>query len=232
MQIRQFRYSADNFSYVLYGDRSAMAVDGGAVNEVCAFIKSKGLHLKMITNTHQHMDHTCGNRELIDRTEAPFIDNRTLRQGQVIELDDEPITVYHTPGHTEDSICLRADTVIITGDTLFNGTIGNCFSGDLLGFYHSIKRLIALPDATIIYAGHDYVRDSLLFARHLEPENEAIGSFLETYDPVHVFSTLEEERRMNPYLRFNDPAIIAFLERNGLPVETERERWNSLMRIE
>ena len=232
MQIRQFRYSADNFSYVLYGDRFALVVDGGAVNEICAFIKSENLDLKSITNTHQHMDHTCGNRELIDQTGATFIDNRTLRQGQVIELDDEKIEVYHTPGHTEDSICLRTGNAIITGDTLFNGTIGNCFSGNLQGFYRSIRKLIALPDDTIVYAGHDYVCDSLIFARHLEPENKAIGSFLKKYNPAHVFSTLEEERRMNPYLRFNDPAIIAFLERNGLPVATERERWNSLMRIE
>ncbi|MBW2544249.1 MAG: MBL fold metallo-hydrolase [Deltaproteobacteria bacterium] len=232
MHVRQFRYSADNFSYVLYGDRSALVVDGGAVKEICAFIKSRDLNLKLITNTHQHMDHTCGNSELIDQTRATFIDNRTLRSGQILELDNEKIEVYHTPGHTSDSICLRADNVIITGDTLFNGTIGNCFSGDLQGFYLSIKKLIALPDATIVYAGHDYVRDSLFLARHLEPENEDIGSFLEKYNPAHVFSTLEEERKINPYLRFNDPAIIAFLERSGLPVATELERWNSLMRIE
>ena len=232
MRVRQFRYAADNFGYILYTERSALAIDGGAVREMRAFIESQGLKLEIITNTHGHMDHTCGNRELIDQTGATFIDNRTLRPGQIIELDGENIEVYHTPGHTEDSICLRADNAIITGDTLFNGTIGNCFTGDLEGFYRSIKTLLALTDATIVYAGHDYVRDSLTFARHLEPENEAIGSFLEKYNPAHVSSTLEEERAMNPYLRFNDPAIIAFLERNGLPVATELERWNSLMRIE
>jgi len=231
MRVRQFRYAADNLGYLLYTERSALAVDGGAVREMCAFIESEGLKLEIITNTHGHADHTCGNRELIDRTGAAFIDNRTLRPGQTLELDGEKIEVYHTPGHSEDSICFRADNVIISGDTLFNGTIGNCFTGDLEGFYHSIKTLLALPDDTIVYAGHDYVRDSLTFARHLEPENEAIGLFLERYNPAHVFSTLEEERAINPYLRFNDPAIIAFLERNGLPVVTELERWNSLMRI-
>jgi len=231
MKVRQFRYGADNLGYILYARESALAVDGGAVGEMCKFIESQGLKLEGITNTHDHMDHTCGNRELIDRTGAPFIDNRTLRPGQTIELDGEKIEVYHTPGHSEDSVCFLADNAIISGDTLFNGTIGNCFTGDLNGFYHSIKKLLALPDSTIVYAGHDYVRDSLAFARHLEPGNEAIGSFLERYNPAHVFSTLEEERAMNPYLRFNDPAIIAFLERNGLPVATELERWNSLMRI-
>ena len=232
MRVKQFRYAADNFGYVLYTERSALAIDGGAVQEMCAFIKSQGLKLEIVTNTHVHMDHTSENRELIDQTGAAFIDNQTLRSGQIIELDNEKIEVYHTPGHTEDSICLRVDSLIITGDTLFNGTIGNCFSGDLRGYYHSIKKLLALPDSTVVYAGHDYVRDSLIFARYLDPENEAIDSFLEKYNPAHVFSTLAEECQMNPYLRFNDPAIIAFLKQNGLPVATELEHWNSLMRIE
>lgn len=231
MKVRQFRYGADNLGYILYTKESALAIDGGAVEEMCAFTEAEKLTLTSVTNTHQHGDHTCGNRDLIDLTGAPLIDNRTLHPGQTIDLDGETIEVYHTPGHSEDSICFRTGNAIISGDTLFNGTIGNCFTGDLNGFYHSIKKLLALPDDTIVYAGHDYVRDSLIFARHLEPENEAIASFLERYNPEHVFSTLEEERAMNPYLRFNDPAIIAFLERNGLPVATELERWNSLMRI-
>ena len=126
---------------------------------------------------------------------------------------------------------MKGNIILFKGLTLFNGTIGTCFSGDLNRFYHSIKKLLALPDSTIVYAGHDYVRDSLVFARHLEPANEAIPSFLERYNPAHVFSTLEEERAMNPFLRFNDPAIIAFLERSGLPVGTELERWYSLTRI-
>ncbi len=231
MRVRQFRYGTDNFGYLLYADRCALAVDGGAVDEMCTFIQSEGLTLTSVTNTHQHPDHTSGNQGLIDRTGAEFIDNRALFPGQIIDLGSEKIEVIHTPGHTEDSICLKAENTIITGDTLFNGTIGTCFSGDLNRFYHSIKKLLALPDSTIVYAGHDYVRDSLVFARHLEPANEAIPSFLERYNPAHVFSTLEEERAMNPFLRFNDPAIIAFLERSGLPVGTELERWNSLTRI-
>ena len=232
MRIRQFRYGGDNLAYLLYTERSALAVDGGAVEEMCAFIDSQGLTLTHVTNTHDHMDHTCGNSDLIARTGAARVDNRTLREGHILELDGETIEVLHTPGHTEDSICFRTDTAIITGDTLFNGTIGNCFSGDLAAFYRSIKTLIALPDDTIVYAGHDYVRDSMIFARYIEPENKAIDGFLERYDPARVCSTMKEERAVNPYLRFNEPAIIAFLEQKGLPVTTELERWNSLMRIE
>jgi hydroxyacylglutathione hydrolase len=69
-------------------------------------------------------------------------------------------------------------------------------------------------------------------ARYLEPENEAIKLFLEKYDPAHVFSTIKEERAINPYLRFNEPSIVSFLKQEGLPAETEIDRWNSLMSIE
>jgi len=122
--------------------------------------------------------------------------------------------------------------VLITGDTLFNGTVGNCFSGDQRAFFRSIKRLLALPGDTLIYAGHDYVRDSVAMAEQLEPDNRDIERFRQAYDPGHVYSTLAEELKVNPYLRFNAPAIIALLRENELPHATEEERWLSLMSIE
>jgi len=47
-----------------------------------------------------------------------------------------------------------------------------------------------------------------------------------------VFSTLQEELKVNPYLKFNDSRIIAVLEKKGLPVDTEYRRWESLMSLE
>jgi hydroxyacylglutathione hydrolase len=89
-----------------------------------------------------------------------------------------------------------------------------------------------LPDETVVYAGHDYVRSSLVFARRLEPGNRAIGVFLRHYDPKHVFSTLADEKKVNPYLRFNEPGLVNLLAKLRLPRETEWERWQSLMSIE
>ena len=155
-----------------------------------------------------------------------------LSDGAQIGLEAGKIRVIHTPGHTEDSLCFYAGKALIAGDTLFNGTIGNCFSGELEGFYRSIRRLMELPDETVVYAGHDYVRDSLAFARRLEPENRAIDDFLARYDPQHVFSTLAEEKKINPYFRFNEPGIVSLLAKRGLPRQTEWERWQSLMSIE
>jgi len=226
LNVEQFRYSADNFSYLIYGEKYALAIDGGAWEEILLILERSNLKLAVVTNTHQHFDHTSGNDQILKATKAQFLDFADLPDNREIQIDGEKVFVYRTPGHTGDSVCFH------TVDTLFNGTIGNCFSGDLKNFYLSIKRLMTLPDATIVYAGHDYVQDSLAFARNLEPDNQDIDIFRNSYDPDHVCSTMADERRINPYLRFNEEPIIRLLEKKGLPCTTEWERWKSLMSIE
>lgn len=233
LKIEQFRYASDNLGYLIFGERSALAVDGGAVDEIAVFLKNQKLELAYVTNTHDHYDHTTGNDELLKHSKARYLSPKELAEKGKVTLDEgEEILVYPTPGHTRDALCLHAGKGLISGDTLFNGTVGNCFTGNLREFYHSIKKLMALPDETVIYAGHDYVRDSVAFAKRLEPENRDLDALLSSYDPGHVYSTLAEERRVNPYLRFNDERIIAILRQRGLPTGTEYERWESLMSID
>lgn len=232
LKVRQFRYGADNLGYLVYGPSSAMAVDGGAGDEIRAFLEKGRLSLLYVVNTHDHRDHTCGNDYLLRLSDARFLSGPELTDERDITLDGSGIRVIRTPGHTDDSRVFYTGGALIAGDTLFNGTIGNCFSGDLEGFYGSIRKLMTLPDDTVVYAGHDYVRDSMAFARHLEPENADIDRFLAGYTPEQVFSTLAQEKRINPYFRFNEPAIVALLAKRGLPRGTERERWLSLMSIE
>jgi len=232
LNIEQFRYGSDNFAYVIHGKTQAMAVDGGAWEEILSFLKTNDLSLEFITNTHSHYDHTSGNDYLLKANHAHFLNSAALPDNHKIIIDGETILVYRTPGHTDDSVCFHTGNCLITGDTIFNGTIGNCFSGNQKNFYLSIKRLMSLPDETIIYAGHDYIRDSLAFARHLEPDNEYIDRFLNSYDHNHVYSTMADERQINPYLRFNEEVIVNLLKNNNLPCATEWERWNSLMSIE
>jgi hydroxyacylglutathione hydrolase len=231
LKVEQFRYGADNLGYLVYGPKSAVAVDGGAGEAILAFLKNHRLILRYVTSTHDHGDHTCGNAALITATGARLLSGAEL-SGAAVTIDGSKLRVIHTPGHTSDSRVFYTGEALIAGDTLFNGTIGNCFSGDLEGFYRSIRKLMALPDATIVYAGHDYVRDSMAFARYLEPGNPAIDIFLGIYNSDHVFSTLAQEKQINPYFRFNEPGIVALLAKRGLPRETEWERWRSLMSIE
>ncbi|NMC90110.1 MAG: hydroxyacylglutathione hydrolase [Smithella sp.] len=231
MRIEQFRYG-DNLAYLLYGKTEAMAIDGGAWQEILSFLERHTLSLRYVANTHRHYDHTPGDDHLLAKTNAAFLDCRTLADQERFLLDGEPVVVYRTPGHSEDSICFHAGNDLITGDTLFNATVGNCFTGDLRGFFESIRRLMALPDNTRIFAGHDYVRDSLAFARLLEPDNPEIERFRQICDPYFLHSTLAQEKKMNPYLRFNEAPIVRLLQERNLPRATEWERWQSLMTIE
>ena len=228
INVRQFRFG-DNLGYALYGEREAIVIDGGAADAIQDFLQQRQLTLTLITNTHGHADHTAGNRRLAWQTKALLIEAADLRDEQFLPLETGAVTVYKTPGHSEDSVCFYTGHCLFTGDTLFNGTVGNCFTGDLKIFYQSIKKLMTLPPATIVYAGHDYVQDSMACAAKLEPTNEAVRHFLANYSPDHVFSTLKDELEMNPYLRLNEPSIVALLKEKGLPCETEFQRWESLM---
>lgn len=232
MKVKQFRYSHDNFGYLIHGQETAVAIDGGAVDAMLGFAEENDLRLVYVANTHDHQDHTMGTETLRDRSNAAYLNNRELRDAGRVQLEDQEIRVYHTPGHTGDSITFHVDDVLIAGDTLFNGTVGNCFTGDLKGFYDSIKTLIAFPDETVVYAGHDYVHDSIAFARHIDPDNADLDGFMARYDPDHVWSTLAEERKINPFLRFNEPTIVSYLEKLGLPVGSEFERWESVMSLD
>jgi hypothetical protein len=55
IKIKQFRYSLDNLGYLVYTESVAVAIDGGAVDEVLNFVKSNNIELKYITNTHNRV---------------------------------------------------------------------------------------------------------------------------------------------------------------------------------
>ena len=232
MNIKQFRYREDNFSYLLWNGDEALAIDPGAVKPIQTFLAQKTLSLVFVTHTHMHPDHTLGTRDLLNGASAKLLDCRLFHNGDEIDLNGSTVNVFRTPGHTADSVSFHFGNSLVTGDTLFNGTVGNCFSGDLRSFYESICFLMGFDDDTRIYAGHDYVEYSMEFAAVLEPDNAAIEAFTQQYDPENVWSTLGQEWQVNPYLRFNEKSIIALLEKRGLKVGSEYERWESLMSID
>jgi hydroxyacylglutathione hydrolase len=233
MDIEQFRYADDNLGYLVYTPKQGIAIDAGNPEAVAGFAQDRGIEIKYITNTHSHQDHTSGNTVLMKKAPgAVFMDCRSLSQGQIIELDGgHGLDVLLTPGHTTDSVCFKGDGFIVTGDTLFNATVGNCFSGDLDAFYHSLKRLMALPPQTQVFAGHDYVTESLAAAWSIEKDNPHIGAYEQKYDSDLVVSSIGDELKVNPYLRFNSPAIIRRLEERKMPRATESQRFSSLMEI-
>jgi glyoxylase-like metal-dependent hydrolase (beta-lactamase superfamily II) len=173
MIIRQLKVgSMDNFCYLVGCEqtRKAMVIDPGAnVKRILSEAERLGMGIEYIVNTHGHGDHTAGSAKLKLLTGARIVihalDAASVPQAD-IRLTDEsnlmvgtiPFSVFHTPGHTPGGICLYAEGQLFTGDTLFVGDSGRT---DLPGGHRptlaaSIRRLMALPDATVVWPGHDY----------------------------------------------------------------------------
>lgn len=133
-----------------------------------AILDARGLTLRMVLETHTHADHLMMNRELKDKLGVPIFMHRAspsplvskhVVDGDVIELGGERIEVWHTPGHTPDSVCYLIDGAVLTGDTLLIGGSGRTDfpGGDAGAQYDAVTgRLFALPPETVVYPGHDY----------------------------------------------------------------------------
>lgn len=231
LRVAQFRYGRTNLAYLVYGEREAAAVDGGAVEEILQTLKDEDLRLALVLNTHSHPDHTCGNERLLKESDARHISPADLARSGSIEVDGQAVSIMRTPGHTRDSLCLKADDFLLTGDTLFGGKVGRCFSGDVEGFCRSIRRIDSLPSGTMVCGGHDYVEEYMEFAAMVEPQNPHIEDYLKRYDPRRVMATLGREREVDPFLRLEEPSIVSFLKEKGLPVRRPLDRFRSLLSL-
>jgi len=235
MEVKQFRFNHPEigtvFAYLLFDPVSgeAAAVDGGAVEEMTRFLKEKKLTLKIITNTHRHTDHTGGDEALRAAAGGTYQGPEELAASKSFTLGDETVEVISTPGHSEDSVVFRAGEVLITGDTLFTGTVGNCYTRDYEAYFASLKRVTALPGTCRIYPGHDLREYAVGAARKLDPSNPHLEGYLAKGDPGNEYSLLEEERKVNPFIRWNDPALEPARRSTGRPRDTEFQRWRALM---
>jgi glyoxylase-like metal-dependent hydrolase (beta-lactamase superfamily II) len=114
----------------------------------------------MILLTHHHLDHTEGAPWLAERVAAPVRaldpalcrDAAPLAEGETISVAGLDIEVVHTPGHTDDSVCLRLDEHVLTGDTILGR--GTTVLGDLGSYLKSLRRLLELPSGLSGLPGH------------------------------------------------------------------------------
>lgn len=159
-----------NFTYVIEDEETGEAIildPSWNLDEIQQIITRNDLKIKYIVNTHHHFDHTLGNQSMSKSTNAKIIQHEastldhdiTISDGQKIKFGNSELTVFHTPGHSKDSICLVGDGKIFTGDTLF---VGNCGRIDLPGgsakeLYHSLTDVLSkLDDDLVLYSGHNY----------------------------------------------------------------------------
>jgi glyoxylase-like metal-dependent hydrolase (beta-lactamase superfamily II) len=160
-----------NFTYIIADKdigEAAIIDPSWDLEKIFDALKKNRWKAKYIINTHTHFDHILGNEQAAAATGAKIIQHRNsiydkqipILDGDIIKIGSIPIRVLHTPGHTNDSICLIVDDkFIFTGDTLF---VGNCGRIDLPDsdpkeMYHSLFDKIAkLDESLVVYPGHNY----------------------------------------------------------------------------
>ena len=157
-------------------------------------LEKEGVEVRYLLLTHGHYDHTTAVPALhrvypqadiyIHQADAngagstlfPLAgevdDLKLYDEGDVIRLGDHEIQVLHTPGHSPGSVTLKVEDVLFTGDTLFAGSCGrtDLRGGSYEQIMQSLKRLGELKGDFHVCPGHE------------------------------ATSTLERERRSNPFL--------------------------------
>ncbi len=205
MIFEQIRTGGDrNFAYLVGDKKTKKAVVVDPSNDpasVLARAEAHGLEVAYLINTHGHYDHTDGNSHVLSQTKAELITGG-VADGEKRSLGEVELTFIHTPGHTQDGICILATAPgetakLMTGDTLFVGKVGGTGYGkDARDEYASLhEKLMTLPDETEVWPGHDY--------------------------GVAASSTIGNERKTNPFLLRETFDDFVDLKRNWLTYKKE-----------
>lgn len=225
-EVVPLRAFADNYIWTIRDAGFAAVVDPGEAQPVLDYLAREKLQLVAILNTHHHADHVGGNAALLARTKVPVYGPHDERIPEVSErlADGQRFTLPHfniemetleIPGHTRSHIAFHGDGLLFCGDTLFAAGCGRLFEGTPRQMYDSLTRLARLPDTTRVYCGHEYTLSNLKFARAAEPDNRRLPELetrmqaLRAADQPTLPSTIGQEKATNPFLRVDEPAIIA-----------------------
>ena len=113
-------------------------------------------------------EHICDVQDTFKKVfnlEPGFVTNgsqfgQLFADGEVIKLGNIDIHIMHTPGHTPACVSYLIEDAVFVGDALFMPDFGTARcdfpSGSATVLFHSIGRLLALPQTTRLFVGHDY----------------------------------------------------------------------------
>jgi hydroxyacylglutathione hydrolase len=197
-----------NFVYLVGSRRQgeAAVVDPGwEPDAIVSAAAAERLRITKVLLTHCHHDHVLSLGALLNRVDVPVYVNKNeafqigriasntvaVDDGDDIELGDLTIHCLHTPGHSPGSQCFVLDNLLLSGDTLFVGSCGRCDLPDSSpeDLYHSLQLLAKMDGNTLVLPGHNY--------------------------GPRPTTTIEDERRYNPYLRI--PTLEIWLRMMGYP---------------
>jgi glyoxylase-like metal-dependent hydrolase (beta-lactamase superfamily II) len=170
-------FDVENNIWLVGSDGGGDLVVVDAAHDSSAIASAVGdRRVSLIVCTHGHNDHINAAVELAAAVGAPVAlhpDDRMLwdvvhpgrppdvdlADGDEVAVGESRLRVLHTPGHSPGGVCLwaAADSVVFSGDTLFNGgpgATGRSYS-DFPTIIESIRtRLLTLPPATVVHTGH------------------------------------------------------------------------------
>jgi hydroxyacylglutathione hydrolase len=229
IQIDALPAFTDNYIWLLQdaASKRCAVVDPGDAQPVLAWLQAHpDWALSDILVTHHHMDHVGGVEQLKNATGARVLGpaSETIPARDVALVDNDQINVlgldfvvHAVPGHTLGHIAFyHADPhapLLFCGDTLFAAGCGRLFEGTPEQMHHSLSRLAALPDSTLIYCTHEYTLSNLRFAQAVEPGNIDIAQrFIQvsqwrSEDRISLPSNLALERLTNPFIRTHETSV-------------------------
>lgn len=173
--------------YILGDENTNKAVivdPGDDAEDILSVCKENNLEVQYILLTHGHADHIGAVKKLKEQLGCPVGINKKdeylikgaaklvtpmlagielfdadmyLSQGDVLKVGELDIEVIETPGHTPGGVSFKIGDIVLTGDSLFRGSIGRCdFEfGDMNLLINMIKeRLMCLDDKIRVYPGH------------------------------------------------------------------------------
>lgn len=165
--------------------KDGLVVDpGDEPDRILDLINKNSFNIKYIVCTHAHFDHVGAVPDLKKETGAKIVIHRDeleiykstkdqaairgyeldplpepdmfVSEGDKIEVGDLRFEILHTPGHSPGGICLYGEGILITGDTLFAGSVGRTdfYGGDMEKLKRSFRRLLSLSDKIKVLPGH------------------------------------------------------------------------------
>ncbi len=223
-----------NFNYLIACPETgeALAIDPLDFKKCLAVANRKDWTITQILNTHEHPDHTGGNKAMVAATGATIIAHagaknripnmdRGVGAGDIIKVGKTvELECLDTPGHTMSHICLLSHTdqpALFSGDTLFNAGAGNCHNGGHPSELYDTftNQLERLDKNTLLYPGHDYLVNNLEFTLDREPDNAAAKKLLTEYENQNpddaLITTLTLEKEVNTFFRLQSPTVVARL---------------------
>jgi len=238
LDVHQFPCLSDNYGVLIHDAEQDVtaSIDAPDAKAVEAALAARGWKLTHILTTHHHADHTAGNLPLKARTgctiigpraeaaKIPGID-RPVADGYRFPFGSHDVAVLDTPGHTAGHISywLPADGIAFVGDTLFAMGCGRVIEGNAQMMWQSLQKLMALPQETLVYCGHEYTQANARFALTVEPENAALRQRAKQTDELRAVgkptlpTNIGIELKTNPFLRASVAAIQKRLGLEGKP---------------